>query len=152
MPENLINGIPGFPGAKTDKNTIPTSVTKTGTITHSSATKLVVGTGTLFLSECKIGAYIYANEEIRQIVDIHSNTRLQVKTGFSSDFTAATLKIAESGIYRHVGIKNTSESVDGELFGNTFPFGETVNYNSESGLAPIVYDATGTTFLISTIE
>lgn len=144
-------GVPGFSSSVTNKSTFPAPSTKTGTIDHDNTSKWIVGTGTAFLTECMVGDYLYANDELRKITDIDSNTRMQVESAFGANLNDVDVKIVKAGIYRHVGFKNIG-GVDGELDGNAFPSDEAVNYNWDAGLAPIAYDATGTEYLITTIK
>lgn len=66
-------------------STSANSVAKTGTVTVNTTSSNVTGSGTLFLSEYKVGDYITANTfGTRNITSITNNTLLTVTSPFSS--------------------------------------------------------------------
>lgn len=68
----------------------PMQVNLTGTCTVND--RVVIGTGTVFLQQLKVGSNIYSNGEARRIESITSNTTLTVVEPFSSNGTALTLQ------------------------------------------------------------
>lgn len=150
MSANLKPGIPGVISTSTSGR-LPAEVTKTGTISHENATTLVIGVGTLFMSELKVGQWIYANSVLRKITDLESNTRLQVNATFGGTLSGVALKTCESGAYRFVRIENVHASVAATVLGVSVPAGKHVEYKEAAGVEPLFYDGTSSTLLISTL-
>ncbi len=63
--------------------------TNQGTGTISSTGTTVTGDETKFLTELQVGDRIFANDQIRMIVDITSDTELTIETAFSSALDSA---------------------------------------------------------------
>ncbi len=141
-------------GNKTSADTIPANVTKTGTIA-STGTR-VAGTGTAFktLTQLRKGDYIYAQNQIRRIEAIFSDTILSINAAFAPDLAALTaLKVVRNLPNISVGISNaggatakistmTSDSQD--LLSK-----QSVFFNSNNGVGPIAYNPNGATLVVS---
>lgn len=163
-------GIPDYLGPKTAAGVIPaeettflaadghTKTTFTGTITHASTTPdaygkgIVTGTGTLFIDQLEELHYIFANGEVRKIERIESNTRLIVSTPFGATFATIAIKISRPCIYRYVKIENAHASAAALVQKLSLPAGKFVQYRAEGGLAPITYDGSSSSLLISVME
>jgi hypothetical protein len=145
-------GVPDFQGTKTDKTTLPAPETLTGTIAGAdTTTTTITGTGTLFKSQLQVGQYIYANDKIRRIKEIISDTKLKLDTTFGVAFSGVTLKMTRPEKYRYIYLKATGGPI--HINNNLLPIGEVFEQRCDHGLAPICYDATGSgDVLISTME
>ena len=77
----------------TGKQTVPASITATGTFVTSGIT--VTGTGTKFLSEMMAGSWIFSadQDEIRKVVRVDSDLVAYVDKPFSSNVTSTALLI-----------------------------------------------------------
>lgn len=152
---NALIGLPRFLGALTNKETIPASESATGTITHTSGSKIVTGTGTKFKSELQVGQYIFISSipAIRKITDIDSDARLLIDSSFGSTLTAVTFKKVRSGIYSYLRLENNHATVAAVVDGNNLPASKFVEYSNPTGsLGPILYDASSSSLLVSAIE
>ena len=136
------------------KDTIPLSVTKTGTI--KSDELVVTGTGTLFLSEVKVGDWIFSPtlNEVQQVASILTDTNLALYKRFSTDISVAlNLQVSQS-IYAFLRVELTAA---GKIDNVAIAAGKQFEWYSGSRsfkpLAPIAVDATGTVATFSaTIE
>ena len=74
--------------------TLPVSSSLTGTVSSAADSKMLVGTNTLFLTELRVGDYVYdnTNTELREVESIQSNTELRLKVGFTNALSGATVK------------------------------------------------------------
>lgn len=153
---NALIGLPRFLGALTNKETIPASESATGTISHVNGTKIVTGSGTKFKSELQSGQYIFISSipAIRKIKDIDTDTRLILEdSSFGTDLSGVSFKKVRSGIYSMVRIENNHATVATIVDGNNLPAGKILPYENPTGsLGPILYDATGSSILVSAIE
>lgn len=129
---------------------LPTPQVLTGTLVSSGTT--VTGTGTNFTKDILRGMYIYSslNNAVRRVAYVNSATELVLSSAFTTPMAGETFKYPFSGHYRSVACVNTGGATgifNESPLANTDPM---VNINNEYGLAPIAYDATGTTFYIET--
>lgn len=72
------------------KATAPRNEVGTGTI---ETNKLgVIGTGTLFKEELKVGSYIidFANDEMKRVVEVQSDTYAILESAFTTDLSASS--------------------------------------------------------------
>lgn len=133
-------------------DTFPLSATKTGTITVPNTSDRVIGTSTKFKSELQVGGWIcdIANDEIRKITAILTDTNLTIDKPFSNNLSGATLKYVEPSIYTEISI--IFNSVAGKIDGVACPpsigfaYGKTGRDQSAQRdfVDPLIIDATGT--------
>lgn len=71
----------------------PDNTTLTGTASISDSSNVVTGTGTTFTSEVSIGDEIVINSETRRIVNIDSDTSLNVTSAYASSQTAQSITL-----------------------------------------------------------
>lgn len=118
------------------KGTIPISTPKAGTIIAQG--KNVRGSGTTFLTDVRAGDYLHANDVVREVDYVVSDTLLVLKSGFPTDITSAHgLRVCTPQIYKSIYAKSTDGSNNATL--QEAPF--VSNDVSVNGGAPISYDA-----------
>lgn len=114
-----------------EQDSCPRSTAGTGTIQSVNNNQKIVGTGTLFLTEFKIGDFVYilAKNEFREVVNIVSNTELTIDRPFTTVVAAATAyRITPKVNFTMISWRaDSSGSVD--INGVTFPadYGSTQN-------------------------
>lgn len=149
-------GIPEFGGAKTAPGTIPVAETLTGTISHTNNALSIIGIGTKFTSELQVGQYIYANNIVIKVTGIRDDLYATIEKTFGTTFSAQPVKMCRAGVYRYIRIDNAHASAVGKIQGNftlnDIPAGKFVEFTEEAGLAPLAYDGTGSTLLVSTMQ
>lgn len=139
----------------TGKQSLPAASTKTGTI--ETVGTAVIGTGTSFLTEIPVGSWIVdlAQDEVRKVIDVQSDTAATISNAFTADLAAAT---ALSAIHeRDTNVVSISVSIksalaDGELDGLVFTNGTGLTFSKDSRdvkakndfIDPIIVDGTGT--------
>lgn len=64
--------------------------TASGTGTISSLGTTVTGVATVFITELTVGQAIIVGTEVKEIMEIHSNTKIIVQTSFTTDIAAGT--------------------------------------------------------------
>lgn len=139
------------------KNTFPAYATKTGTITIASGQKIAVGAGTAFTTELKVGGWLYipAQNELRKITGIHTDTSLAIDYAFTSAVAALTAVLyIEPNNYKEISVAIPIGSGNGVLDGETLPAGIGVSFSkasrgaNQSGVEdlvdPVIIDVTGT--------
>jgi len=127
-------------GAIPAKGTIPLAETQTGTITTdnagASAGLIVLGSGTIFLTEVYPGDFIYDNDNsIRKVVAVFSDTMLELEEKFPASVSAIALKVPKRSYYKAITARS-SGTVDAELQESPFEVGASV----VTGGSPLVYD------------
>jgi hypothetical protein len=139
------------------EDTIPASTTGTGTIAVTGTG--VFGTGTDFKSEVQAGGWLvdFAQNEIRKIIKVNSDTSATLQESFTLDIAPSTalifvaredLNVRELSFY--------ADTVDALLDGSTLQAGVAVDLgktgNSKehktSFIDPVIIDATGTTVYV----
>lgn len=146
------------------QSSVPLSTEGTGTI--STEGDAVIGVGTLFTTELPKGSWVidYANNELRQVVRVDSDTRAYLAEPFTSDLAVSSVldKIhakdcnAVSISVQVLSSAATNISIDGE----TFPKGASITFSKDSRdrsdkrdlVDPIIVDATGSTAMVLIME
>ena len=72
----------------------------TGTITASGTT--ITGSSTLFVSELALGKAIVVGTEIKEVVEIHSNTECVIQSDFSATISASAFTISTTKFRREL--------------------------------------------------
>ena len=134
---------------------IPKPATGTGTVAVTNNTTVVIGTGTLFLTQLNIGDWLYfpTTKQFGQVLDIASNTRLILDRNITPAVVAGELVKAMVPRFKRVKFANTggaAATINGISYaaatGDEFPG---VVYGEQSGVVPVIlYNATGTTLTI----
>jgi len=127
-------------GAIPSKGTIPLAETLTGTISTDNAGTseglIVVGTGTIFLTELMPGDFLYDGDAaIRKIRYIFSDTMLELEEKFPADASADPLLRPKNMFYKQIAARS-SGTVDAELQESPFELGQTI----VTGGSPLAYD------------
>lgn len=146
------------------QSSVPLSTEGTGTI--STEGDAVIGVGTLFTTELPKGSWVidYANNELRQVVRVDSDTRAYLAEPFTSDLAALSVldKIhtmdcdAVSISVQVLSSAAANITIDGE----TFPKGASITFSKDSRdrsgkrdlVDPIIVDATGSTAMVLIME
>lgn len=128
-------------GAIPTKGTIPLPETLTGTITTdnagTSAGLIVLGSGTIFLTEVYPGDFIYDNDAaIRKVVAVFSDTMLELEEKFPASVSGIALKVPKRSYYKAITARS-SGSADAELQESSFVTGS----STVTGGSPLAYDA-----------
>lgn len=76
------------------RDTEPASSSLTGTVTMTAGNKTVVGVGTAFTTEVPGGSWLYysADNEIRRVASVFSDTILTLTDGFTNAYAGATFR------------------------------------------------------------
>jgi hypothetical protein len=152
-----------------DKQTVPASANKTGTI--STQGTAVIGVGTLFKTEMQAGSWLtdLANNELRKVLRVESNVLAYLESAFQADIAALTtpnivantsLNIRELSVIIPLVNSAGTAYAFGELDGTELESGLPVtfgkaskdNENSFSYIDPIEADATGTVINVTTLK
>lgn len=91
----------------------------TGTISMTSGTVNVTGTGTQFLTELEVGDFIMSADEILQVASITDNTHLVVETPSSSDLSNEAFYLAEILLGTNtkvLGDLTVTENINGDQY------------------------------------
>jgi hypothetical protein len=72
----------------------PDTVTLTGTAAISSSSNVVTGTGTVFTQEVSINDEITINSQTKRVVDINSDTSLNVNSSYTSSQSSQSVTIS----------------------------------------------------------
>jgi hypothetical protein len=119
------------------KGTIPLSSPKAGTIISQGV--MVRGTSTLFKTDVQEEDYIHANNVVRKVRHVISDTLLELEGGFPTDITTAHgLRVCRPQVYNSIYAKS-SGSADATAIQEA-PFRQTDTFLN--GGAPISFDAT----------
>ncbi len=140
-----------------DKRSIPFNSNGTGTIvTHGIA---VVGTGTAFTTEMSAGSYLVdlANNEVRRVYRVDSDTLAFLEVAFTADITASTPEIIAN---YQCKVKEVELVTAGACFidGVAFTGSKKIDKlgNSKSGrpdlIEPFVVDASATTMAVTIVN
>ena len=139
--------------AVTVDGVVPPASQKTGTIISSGT--VVTGAGTSFKtrSELRVGDYVYAQDQVRKVTAIFSDTRFDIDRAFAPDIAApVNFFTVRSLPNTSITIKNTGGGTadistilaDGQPLIAT----ESVHYESKNGVSPIAYVVNGATLNI----
>ncbi|MES2395818.1 MAG: hypothetical protein V4549_07435 [Bacteroidota bacterium] len=131
-----------------DKRSIPFNSTGTGTVvTHGIA---VVGTGTLFTTEMRVGSYLVdlANDEVRRVYRVDSDTLAFLDIAFTVDLSSVAPEIIAAHQMKVKLISLDTEDscfVDGVAFTGVMTIPRTGNDRSSRSdlIDPIIVDASG---------
>lgn len=148
---------PGTPNVESKNGlfTLPAAVVKTGTIT--SAGVIVTGDGTAFktLTQVRKGDYVYSEgrKQVRKVMHIHSDTRLDVESAFAGNVASESFKVIRPNQLREVEIQpdgTNNITVNGAAVPATaLP----LIFSSDDGLgAPIVVEAAVGSVVVKTIK
>jgi len=139
----------------TDKRCIPYNSTKTGTI--QTVGKEVVGTGTLFLTQCKVGDWLVdlTQNEIHKIISVSDNFSMHIQEAFAVDLPALTAVVTVPRFpqAKEISVLIPFGSPNGLIDGKTLyagvPYDTSKLSRSKSTgydfVDPIIIDASGTT-------
>lgn len=142
----------------TDKRSIPFNSAGTGTIaTHGIA---IVGTGTLFTTEMRVGSFLVdlTNNEVRKVYRVDSDTLAFLEVEFTADIVAgATPQIVKA---HQCKVKEVELVTAGACFiaGVDFTGSKKIDMlgNDRSArpdlIAPFVVDATGQTMAVTIVN
>lgn len=142
----------------TDKRSIPFNSSGTGTIaTHGIA---IVGTGTAFTTEMRAGSYLVnlAQDEVRRVYRVDSDTLAFLEVAFTSDISAGTtpeIIAAHQAKVKEISLKTSDTiQVDGAPFTGIITWSKTGNDRSARPdlVEPIIVDATGGSCDVSIIN
>ena len=148
-----------FTGSITDKRTIPYDSAKTGTI--ETVGKEVIGAGTLFTTQCKVGDFLVdlTQDEVHKIVSIDTATIMQIQEAFTVDIPAVTAIRISPSVPRpkEISVLIPTGNAVGEIEGKSWDAGISWSASKmnkdrngiSDSIDPIVVDATGTTMLIT---
>lgn len=128
-------------GAIPTKGTIPLAETLTGTITTDNAGDseglIVLGSGTIFLTEVYPGDFIYDDDAaIRKVKAVFSDTMLELEEAFPASVAAIDLMVPKRSYYKAITARS-SGTVDAELQESSFVAGS----STVTGGSPLAYDA-----------
>ncbi len=116
------------------KQTVPLSSTKTGDITTLGAA--VIGVGTLFTTELPIGSWVVdlAQDEIRQVVTVTSDTLAYMTNAFSSDLNSTPLEAisAKDAKVVTISVAIAAAGAAGEIDGSALPAGVPITFSKDS--------------------
>lgn len=138
-------------GAIPTKGTIPLAETLTGTIvtdnSGSTAGVIVLGTGTLFLTQLSVGDFLYDNlKSIRKIKAIFSDTMLEIEEKFPASVSAIAVLRPKNQYYKEI-LATSSGTADAELMEGNFPdtakyigYGSPLSYDASVSNAQITFD------------
>jgi len=138
-------------GAIPSKGTIPLAETLTGTISTDNAGTsegvIVIGVGTIFLTELAPGDFLYDGDAaIRKIRYIFSDTMLELEEKFPASVTAIDLMRPKNQYYKEI-LATSSGTADAELMEANFPdtakyvgYGSPLSYDASAGSSQITFD------------
>lgn len=119
----------------------PLAETKSGTFTTDNATtmakngRMVLGSGTAFLTECFPGDFLYNAGHLRRIKYVYSDTLMELEFAFPASLTGQNVTVPPRKKYKAITIKSIGTAA-ATLQEQSFASG-----NSEiTGGTPISYD------------
>ena len=134
----------------TEKDTLPRSTVATGTISAvNGLNKKIVGVGTAFTTEFRIGDWVYVptEDELRKVEFIVNDTELTVSEGFTNAFSGVAFNITPKSTFRLLSWSCISGSavVDGVAVSPGESDSKTdIQGSAYAGLPdPVLIDATG---------
>lgn len=119
----------------TTKQTVPLNSIQTGTI--ETVGKAVKGTGTLFTTELPVGSWVVdlAQDEIRRVESVESDTLAYMSNAFTVDLAAATpldAIPAKDAKCVTIGVAIAPGGAAGEVDGSVFPAGVPLVFSKDS--------------------
>lgn len=143
------------------KRTIPVNATKTGTLVTAGVK--VIGTGTLFTTEAKVGDWIYvaAQNELRRIVSISDNLSLTIDNAFTTPLAGGVFVLTPKSDLKEITVivgPGGAAVIDGVSVpaSSTWTFDKTQRERTSGPndfIDPIIVDATGgTTAYVVTVK
>lgn len=125
-------------------DTVPRSTTLTGTLTASTISRVVEGSGTAFLSEIRAGDYLFDenNPQIIEVDWVKSDTELWLKTPVATAIAGSAK--ATIGSKRQISViasGDTITTVDADGNSGEIPAGLSINPQEEDtvrGTQPII--------------
>ncbi len=140
--------------------TVPANSTKTGTIETDG--KNVIGTGTAFTTEVKVGDWLcsLSASEIRKIVNIEDDTNMYLEEGFTADLAAlSTIVTCPISPYKEISYLNVGSGT-GKIDGLNVAQGEYGCWGKTSlaidsrkdFVDPIIVDGTSSNIKILTLK
>lgn len=142
----------------TNKRTVPYNSTKTGTIQTVGTD--VIGTGTLFTTEVKVGDFLVdlTQNEVHKVVQIQDNTNMYIQEAFTVNLPAATAVVISPSVPRpkEISLLVPVGNPDGKINGKTLIAGAGFNVSKMAKdingrpdfVDTIVVDATGTSMVV----
>lgn len=123
----------------------------TGTILTTTGREAATGVGTLAGSEFMVGDFIYvaAQDSIRQVVQINSETSWVFDAPFPSTVTSQPIQVCTGNMLKGIAVKNTGSATGKYKEVNLTTTDPAESNFDEAGLSPVCGDATGTTFKIN---
>jgi hypothetical protein len=148
----------------TGKQTVPASITATGTFVTSGIT--VTGTGTKFLSEMMAGSWIFSTtqNEIRKVVRVDSDLVAYVDKPFTSNVASTALLIipeSDTHIVTMTLIATAgTPTIDGIAYGGALTPIPVITLTKEGRstsstrdfIDPVIVDATGGSMTVITLS
>lgn len=142
---------------------VPASVAGTGTFASAAGSIDVVGSGSLFKTEIKRGDWLIdiANDEVRQVENVDTNTTLTLVQGFSNaQTTTAVVSVVQSRA-KKIGLiaDNAAVTIDGQ----TMPANIEISWDKSSEdmtsahspnsfIDPVIVNATGHNLYVTITE
>ena len=107
------------------QDSIPKATAGAGTISSVNNHRQILGSGTAFLANVNPGDYIYikGQNEFQRVIDIQSDTALQIEGTFTSNLSATAYHITPNPRSREVEIEVTGLG-DALIDGVTYEQGE----------------------------
>jgi hypothetical protein len=130
-------------GAIPTTGCIPLPETLTGTISTDNSGgatagngKIVLGVGTIFLTEVMPGDFLYNGTSVRKVRYVFSDTMLEIENAFPSSLTTQALKVPKRNLYKRIQVScaGTGNSIVQEAH---IKIGDIV----VTGGTPLAYDA-----------
>lgn len=122
---------------------IPLPETLTGTITTNNAGgptagdgKIVIGSGTIFLTEVAPGDFIYNGTSVRKVRYVFSDTMLEIENAFPSSLTTQALKVPKRMLYKRIQV-SCAGSANSIVQEAALKIGDII----VTGGTPLAYDA-----------
>lgn len=148
----------------TGKQTVPASISATGTIVTSGIT--VTGTGTKFLSQMMAGSWIFSTtqNEIRKVVRVDSDLVAYIDKPFGSNVASTALLIIPESDTHIVTMTLIATSgtptIDGIAYGGALTSIPVITLTKEGRstsstrdfIDPVIVDATGGSMTVITLR
>lgn len=143
--------------------TIPRATTGTGTIAATSVSVTIHGTGTLFLTDLKVGNWLcdLTNYEVRKIKSVVTDTLVIIDRPFSNALTTTAVNTVDTNdlvqeVFAVIKDGLADGVVDGKVMTNGVPFlwgrKSSIQISDANKVDPITFNATGTTITITTVR
>jgi len=138
---------------------VPSADTLTGTIDVAAGSTVVVGTSTDFYHEAAPGDFLWANNELREIIGISTSFDvMNINAPFSAPVVAANLEVVKKAQIKTLSLRNDGGAV-ALVDGNPLPNGGSITFNRDSSniggdeyIDPVIVDGTGTSVAVLVIK